>query len=125
VPLADPVASVPAETQARIDEMAVQIANLDRRLQEQSQALTAAQYNAATAQATTQRLETEFNAWRTELSLVRETIRAQSSADLQVLDELNSTLEQLLPEPSAPEPQPPTDGEAHMATGRRPRGVRR
>lgn len=117
--------TVPAATQSMIDELSARITNMDRRLQEQSQALVTAQHEATTAQEMTQKLEAEFNVWRAELSQVQEAIRAQSSADLEVLDELNITLEQLLPQATAPQPPPPTSDESHLANKRRPSGVRR
>jgi hypothetical protein len=113
-----------AQLQSKIDQLSAQIAALDRRTQEQAHALDSAQRDAQTARQTTQRLETEFNTWRTELNLVRQAIQDQSTADLQALDELNSVLEQLVPEPTPPEPHPFIEDGSHMATGR-PQGVRR
>lgn len=113
-----------AQLQSKIDQLSAQIAALDRRTQDQARALDAAQRDAQTAQQTTQRLEMEFNTWRTELNLVRQAIQDQSHADLQALDELNSVLEQLVPEPTPPETDPFLHDQSHMATGQ-PQGVRR
>jgi hypothetical protein len=88
---------------------------LDRRTQDQARALDIAQQDAQSAQQTTQRLETEFNTWRTELNLVRQAIQDQSHADLQALDELNSVLEQLVPASSRFDPF--LHDQSHMATG--------
>ena len=101
-----------------------QISALDRRTQEQARALDIAQQDAQSAQQTTQRLETEFNTWRNELNLVRQAIQDQSHADLQALDELNTVLEQLVPEPTVPGADPFLHDQSHMATGAA-QGVRR
>jgi len=128
-PLAPPAETPPVPTadtammQAKLAELSAQIDALDRRTQEQAQALDAARSETQTARQMTQRLETEFNAWRTELNLVRDAIREQSTADLQALDELNSALEGLMPVPASPDPFPSNDT-PQMATGRK-QGVRR
>jgi predicted nucleic acid-binding Zn-ribbon protein len=110
--------------QSRIDQLSAQITALDRRTREQAHALDAAQHDAQTARQSTQRLETEFETWRTELSLVRQAIQEQSTADLRALDELNSVLEQLVPEPTPPEPHPFFGDGSHMATDPQ-QGIRR
>ena len=113
-----------ARMQSMIDQLSAQIAALDRRTQEQARALEAAQQDTAAARQLTQKLEGEFSSWRTELNLVRQAIQEQSNADLQALDELNSVLEQLVPEPMPPESDPVLHDQSHMATGQLP-GVRR
>src|SRR5262249_28694485 len=106
-----------------IDELSSQIASLDRRLTEQSLALDDARRQAAAAREATQRLQTDFISWRAELDVVRDTIKAQSTADLQALDELNETLELLLQALPAPDSSPGGTDPQQLATGSRRPGV--
>jgi hypothetical protein len=124
-PLPAPPAAGPGVTPAMIDELTGQIAGLDRRLDEQSRALQAARHESDAARQATQRLQSDFSAWRAELDVVRETIEAQSAADLQALDEVNSALEQLLSAPAAPAHPPADSPPPPPALGRHRRGVPR
>ncbi|MBL8848975.1 MAG: hypothetical protein JNG89_04795, partial [Planctomycetaceae bacterium] len=105
-PGVEPVVPVPAPepavTQAMIDECSAQIRILTVRVEEQAAALNEARAESEAARVATQRLQSDFITWRAELDIVRETIQAQSAADLQALDELNQTLEQLLNVPETP-----------------------
>lgn len=115
----------PVVTQSMIDELSSQIASLDSRLTEQAAALDEARREAAAARAATQRLQTEFISWRAELDVVRDTIQAQSAADLQALDELNETLELLLKALPTTEPSPGATTPQQMAKENHRRGVLR
>lgn len=114
-----PETPAPHHLQAKIDELSAHVAKLDQRLHDQARALEAAQRDAAVAQQMTQQLLAEFVAWRVDLDLVREAIRAQGAADLQALDELNSTLEQVLTPTDTPAGGPATAHDPQMATQRR------
>jgi len=57
------------------------------------------------------------------LEIVRDTLQAQSAADLAALDELNDTLEQLLKAFPALEPSPGSVDSQEMAGGRGRPGV--
>lgn len=120
-PLPMPEAPVagPDPLQLKIDELSAQVAGLDLRLEEQARALEAAQRDTAVAQQMTQQLLAEFVAWRVELDLVRETIRAQGAADLQALDELNNALDEVLAPTVSPPPAPASARTPQMATQRR------
>jgi hypothetical protein len=122
--LPPPAMPEPAVTQAMLDDLSAQISALSSRVEQQATELSQARSQAEAAKLATQRLQSEFVTWRAELDIVRETIQIQSAADVQALDELNQTLEQLL----APEtPVPPShDAESpHTANGRTRRGVAR
>jgi hypothetical protein len=113
-----------AKMQAKIDELSAMIAALDRRTQDQAQELDTARQETQTAQQATQRLEADFATWKNELNLVRDAIHQQSAADVQMLDELNSALEQLVPEASPPEPDQFVGSGSRRATGQQ-QGARR
>ena len=68
---------------------------------------------------------TEFRNWQAELDVVRDTIRTQSAADVETLDQLNQALETLLNQPATPGPSPGHAEPPRTATGRAPnRGTR-
>jgi hypothetical protein len=120
-----PAPTEPAVTQAMLDELSTQIRVLTGRVEEQSAALNDARAQSDAARFATQRLQSEFITWRAELDVVRETIQAQSAADLQALDELNQTLEQFLNVPETPAPSPGDSDSPQTANGRRRRGATR
>lgn len=120
-----PVPTEPAVTQAMLDELAAQVRVLTSRVEEQSSALSEARAQSEAARLTTQRLQSEFITWRAELDIIRDTIQAQSAADLQALDELNQTLEELLNVPATPAPSPGDSDSPQTARSRSRRGVTR
>lgn len=112
----------PALQQSMLDELSSQLAALDHRMNQQAASMEQAQRQAAAAQQATMRLQTEFINWRAELDVVRDTIRTQSAADVQALDELNQTLEHLLTNPPQPQHSPGDGDVPHTARGRRSYG---
>lgn len=85
-----------AETRALIDELNNRLLELEQQLQRQQSDLGSARAESAAARETAESLATEMEAWRRELALVQEAFRQQQAADLEALDALNQTLQDIL-----------------------------